>query len=228
MKRIFISEKTPKEIEDYLSSEGFVLRKLKCEPSLPYPVSSHADMLIFKDGRRMITPKEYYNSSKAVFEECSIIAADITLAAEYPKDTALNCFVIRDTLFGRLESICADIKKLYPSQVNLSQGYAKCSTLLFGDNAVTADTGIARALFNFGINVLIISPGHISLPGYDYGFIGGASFVYGNNVIFFGDISSHPDYSQIKAHIEDSGYKLLYTDNHPLIDLGGAVSCNNY
>jgi len=224
MKQIFISENIPEPIEDFLITEGFILRKLRSCNSLSLPVSSHADMLIFSDGRRMITTKEYYENNKEIFASCDITAADITLGNRYPQDVALNCFVAGDRLYGRLESVCDNIRNLYLKQTNLSQGYAKCSTLLFGNNAITADEGIASALAFNGTNVLRISPGKILLPGYDYGFIGGASFVYGRNIIFFGDITAHPDFTMIRSFIENSGYSITYTDTHPLIDLGGAVT----
>lgn len=227
MKQIFISASIPKETEDFLSSEGFVLRKLRPDPCLPPPVSSHADMLLFTDEDRMLTTKHYYESNRDTFEGCRITCADITLGNRYPDDVALNCFAVRDTLYGRLESVCEDIRCLYPRLVNLSQGYAKCSTLLFDNCAVTADTGIYKALKAHEIEVLTISPGHISLPGYDYGFIGGASFVCDNRVIFFGDISAHPDYISIRDFVTQRGYNIIYTDTHPLIDLGGATVCNN-
>ena len=74
-----------------------------------------------------------------------------------------------------------------------------------------------------GCNVLLIQPGHIALPGYDCGFIGGASFVYENKVIFFGNIEKHPDYTEISAFIDEAGYETVYEKNTPLTDLGGAV-----
>ena len=74
-----------------------------------------------------------------------------------------------------------------------------------------------------GCDVLLIQPGHIDLPGYDYGFIGGASFVYENKVIFFGNIEGHPDYTEIRDFIDEAGYEMIYEKNTQLTDLGGAV-----
>ncbi len=192
---------------------------LPSEPSLPKPVSSHADMLIFGN----IVQKDYYERNKELFEGYDIILAEEKFGNEYPKDVLLNAFAVGDTLFGRLESLSAKTKELYPKAINLRQGYAKCSTLLFGNNAVTADKGIADTLIRYGLNVLVIAPGHIALPGYDYGFIGGASFVYENKVIFFGNIEQHPDYIAIRNFINTAGYEIFYDRSSTLTDIGGAI-----
>ena len=202
-----------------LSDIGFSLVLLPPDVSLPEPVSSHADMLIFEN----IIQKDYYERNIELFCGYDITLAEESFGNEYPRDILLNAFTVGDALFGRLESLSKKIKNLYPKAVNLRQGYAKCSTLLFGNNAVTADTGIASALTEHGVNVLLISPGHIALSGYDYGFIGGASFIYKDKVIFFGNIEGHPDYLKIRGFIESAGYELIYDKNEPLTDLGGAA-----
>ncbi len=202
-----------------LSSMGFSLVYLPADPSLPEPVSAHADMLMFGN----VIQKDYYERNKELFDGFDMVLAEESFGNKYPKDVLLNAFVVRNTLFGHLESLSDKIKKLYPKRVDLRQGYAKCSTLLFGNNAVTADKGISDTLRDFGCNVLMIRPGYISLPGYDYGFIGGASFVYENKVVFFGNIEEHPDYVKIKDFIESVGYELIYDITTTLTDIGGAV-----
>ena len=222
MKQLFISTNTPEPIKSMLKDIGFSLVLLPSDPSLPEQVSSHADMLMFGN----IVQKDYYERNKELFCGFDIVLADEKFGNEYPKDVLLNCFTVGDTLFGRLESLSVKIKELYPKAVNLRQGYAKCSTLLFANNAVTADKGIADTLTEYGLNVLLITPGHINLPGYDYGFIGGASFVYEDKIIFFGNIEDHPDHIRIKDFAKSAGYELIYDKNEPLTDLGGATVLN--
>ena len=184
-----------------LKDIGFSLVHLPADPSLPEPVSSHADMLMFGN----ILQKDYYERNKELFCGFDVVLADEKFGCEYPKDVLLNAFAVADTLFGRLESLSVKIKELYPKAVNLRQGYAKCSTLLFGNNAVTSDKGIADALSEFGIKVLLITPGHIGLPGYDYGFIGGTAFRLGDTLYFAGDLSLHPDGDAIADFCENQG-----------------------
>ncbi len=219
MKTLFISSQTPDSISSMLQSMGFSLVYLPKDPALPEPVAAHADMLIFGN----IVQRDYYQRNKELFDGYDITLAKESYGDRYPDDVLLNAFTVGDALFGRLESLSEEIKKLYPEQINLRQGYAKCSTLLFGNNAVTADKGIASVLTEHGVSVLVITPGHIVLPGYDYGFIGGASLVYENKVIFFGNIEEHPDHAAIKEFILTAGYEPIYNKNEPLTDLGGAI-----
>ncbi|MBR6514612.1 MAG: hypothetical protein IKT46_07255 [Clostridia bacterium] len=220
MKTLFISSQAPNTIKSMLCSIGFSLVLLPADPNLPEPVSAHADMLIFEN----IIQKDYYKRNKELFLGYDLILAEESFGNEYPGDVLLNAFTIGDTLFGHLESLSKEIRNLYLKQVNLRQGYAKCSTLLFGNNAITADRGIASALSEHGVNVLLITPGHIALPGYDYGFIGGASFVYEDKVIFFGNIEEHPDGVAILDFIGQAGYEAVYDKTEKPVDLGGAAT----
>ena len=73
--------------------------------------------------------------------------------------------------------------------------------------------------------VLLIKKGYVSLDGYDYGFIGGASVYIKDKktLLFFGDITAHPDYSAIKDFCERKGVKIDYIKGIKLTDIGGAV-----
>ena len=219
MKTLFISNQIPDILCSIFTDMGLNVVLLPPDPSLPEPVSCHADMLMFGN----ILQKDYYKRNKELFGGYDIVLAEEKFGKEYPKDVLLNAFAVGDTLFGRLESVSVKIKEQYPKAVNLRQGYAKCSTLLFGNNAITADKGIGSVLTEHGLNVLIITSGHIALPGYDYGFIGGASFVYKNIVYFFGDLEKHPDCVKICNFIEDAGYVPAYDIDYPLTDFGGAI-----
>ncbi len=219
MKTIFISNQIPNSLRSIFTDMGLKLVLLPAEPSLPEPVSAHADMLMYGN----IVQKDYYGRNKELFDGFDMILAEESFGDKYPDDVLLNAFAVADALFGRLESLSVKIKQLYPKAVNLRQGYAKCSTLLFQGNAVTADRGIADALTKHGLKVLLITPGHIALHGYDYGFIGGASVVYDNKVIFYGNIEAHPDYVKIRDFVTSAGFELIYDKNEPLTDYGGAV-----
>ncbi len=227
MKKLFISEKTPNKIKSMLCAMGFFPILLPPDKSLPVPVSSHADMLIFNDGKRYITTRSYFENNPDLFDGIDIALTEACFGNEYPKDIILNAFVFNDELFGLIDSLSTELCSLYQYHVNVRQGYARCSTLLFGNNAITSDTSIISALSDKGCNVLPISAGHIALPGYDHGFIGGASFAHNKDIIFFGDITEHPDYADIAEFITKQGYDYFYEKDTPLIDLGGAVPINN-
>ena len=85
------------------------------------------------------------------------------------------------------------VEELGLIRVNVSQGYAKCSTCVVGEDAIiTYDRGIAKAADAAGMDVLVIEPGHVDLPGYDTGFIGGASGLVT-------DLRTHADHHGVSA-----------------------------
>ena len=108
--------------------------------------------------------------------------------------------------------------------MNTKQGYPACSVLHFGNSAITADRGLAQVLSENGIKVTLIRPGYISLPPYEYGFIGGASGVVDKNVYFFGDLSTHPDCEIIRKAVIAEGYAPISLSDEKLADFGGIIA----
>ena len=105
-----------------------------------------------------------------------------------------------------------------------NQGYPACTVLAFGNNAITADKGVARLMESEGIKVTLIGNGGISLPPHEYGFIGGASGVVGDKVYFFGDLLSHPDGQLIGDKLREAGFTPISLSDEPLRDLGGIIA----
>ena len=223
MKKIlFISEKTPADMTGKLNGI-FDIRLLPPSSRLPAPVSCHPDMLIASAGSELVVCRYYYEENESVFNGVKVSLTDESHGAEYPADVLLNCFELCGKVYGREASASKYIKQKAANFVNVKQGYAHCSTLIFGDHAVTADEGIFKALTDNGADALKIRPGHIDLPGYGCGFIGGASFCFGNTVYFFGSLSTHPDGEMIREFITSRGYGIEELVKRPLIDLGGAA-----
>ena len=72
---------------------------------------------------------------------------------------------------------------------------------------------------NYDLSI-IIENGDISLPPYEYGFIGGAAGVYKNEVYFLGDISLHRSAKKICDAIRAEGFEPVSLSSEPLSDLG--------
>ena len=177
------------------------------------PEQLHADMQALRIKDRLFT-----------IENCAKKAGE-----KYPENVLLNCLFIGNTLYGRLDSVDDTMLDYCREEniklVNVNQGYTRCSSLQVAENAViTADKGIAKALENNGVEVLLISPGNIALKGYDYGFIGGAGFYDNGKVFFFGNIKKHPDYDKIRqfCSLYNSDIEIICQDM-PLTDIGSAV-----
>lgn len=198
---------------DELSKFGYNIILSKKIDIFPEPEKYHADMQVLRINDRLFT-----------LENCAEKAGE-----KYPENILLNCLFLNNTLYGKLDftddTVLDYCKGNGIKTVNVNQGYTRCSSLQISENAViTADNSIQKALKENGAEVLLISPGHIEIKGYDYGFIGGAGFYDDNTVCFFGNIKAHPDYKKIDKFIKEhnSDIKILCPDM-PITDIGGAV-----
>ena len=197
-------------------------------------VASHPDTLFFKYGDDLISSldysREYPDIFKAIRERhpnIKLTLTDDVLGQVYPLDTKFNALVCRGELFARTDSISEEIIRTasrYGLRVNsVRQGYPACSVLSLGKTAILSDRGIARVLSERGIDFTLIREGHISLFPHEYGFIGGASFVYRDKVCFFGDYRLHPDGDFIERSVLAAGLTPVSLAASALTDLGGAV-----
>ena len=220
MKKIlFISSDLPSVMADKLSQK-YEIRLLPPCDDLAAPVSKHADMLLGVVDGRLIVTRSYYEKNAGLFAGCDPVITDERHGKEYPSDVLLNFIDTKNAVIGYKKALSKLINK---PVINVKQGYARCSTLMCRDFAVSADKGILNALASLSFDTFEISPGQIELPGYESGFIGGASFTDGNNVYFFGSLSYHPDGQIIKEFILSHGAKIHELADAPLLDHGGAV-----
>jgi hypothetical protein len=151
----------------------------------------------------------------------------------YPEDVIFNSLTMGKRIYARLDSLSPYLKELalkmgYELR-HVKQGYPACTALKLSDNAViTADEGLAETLTKDGVRVYRITDGGISLPPYEYGFIGGAAGVDGDRVYFLGDITSHPSASVILNAIEQEGMRAVSLASSQLLDLGGILFAEPY
>ncbi len=204
---IYISENAGEALKKYLNTLDDV--HIVYATELVYPqIASHADIYMCRLGDEIIHAKPS------------------EIGYSYPDDIAFNAactgrYFIHNTAYtaGRL----LDAAKAKGMQIiNVKQGYAKCNTAVIDETSViTSDRGIFKAVSPC-LDALLIRPGHIILKGFEYGFIGGTCGRIGNEIIFNGDISAHPDYDEIQAFIESRGLNIKYFD-YPLEDIGSII-----
>lgn len=202
-------------------------------PSLPTPVASHPDMLVWRHDKTIVTWAEYAAQEKQIFAKLSvagyeIITADERAADRYPLDVPLNAAIVGKSIIANKRAISKKITELAEKNalrlLHTNQGYAKCSTCVVSDNAIiTADTSIHELAEKNGISSLLISADGVRLDGYDKGFIGGASGSDGENVFFCGNVLSHPNGERIVAFCEQNGKKAVSLSSEPLYDCGTVI-----
>ena len=214
-----------------IADEVFLLEP---DSSLPLPISSHADLLLFVTQKHIIARADYYETQKAKIDEIcrfcgrSIRISDSKAGDIYPLDCAFCAFVSGGHLFCREASTDKDILECASLEglriVNVNQGYAKCSTAVLHDGAlITSDVSIARVAEDNGIDHLLIRPGFIDLPGYDYGFIGGCCGVWEDVLYFVGDVEAHPDYDSIFSFCQKHSTSAVSLSKDKLYDVGTLI-----
>lgn len=229
---VIIGEKYYDILEHGLNSLGIKAILVPENPNISSPVSCHADMSILYTGNENIWLAPYLKNSefedKLEFLGLKIHQSDIVQSKEYPHDVSLNICVLNKLIICSkwADSTIVDIFTNAGAKIiRTKQGYARCSVCPVSKNAViTADRGIADALKSENIDVLLISSGHIDLPGYDYGFIGGSSFkISENKIAFTGRLDAHPDKNAIEEFLGLHNIEPVYLTEHPIFDIGGAI-----
>ena len=65
---------------------------------------------------------------------------------------------------------------------------------------------------------------NIDLFDLNYGFIGGCSgLISQDELAFFGDITHHPNFKEIKEFVEKRNKKIVCLSNSKLLDLGSLI-----
>lgn len=225
MKKLFLSDDANKNLTELFIGLGYKVCLVKTTGIVADPVSDHPDMFMCKMGT---APDSDIVMWPGLFRNDTIIDAGPMLCPKYPHDIPYNSACTGRYLIHYLKYTAPEIlkkaKELGMIMVDVKQGYAKCSTVIVDENSIiTYDQGIASACRAAGLDVLTVMPGHVMLPGYDTGFIGGASGRVGDTIYFNGDLSVHPDFDNIREFIESHGLKLWWTKDWPLTDIGSVI-----
>ena len=226
-----IDQRATRESIAALKRLGFNIITMPPSHFLQTGVASHTDMLIFIGFGRLFCHASYYEENKALIDDIARIGnLNISLSDEdwgqdYPKDVLFNACLVGKKLICNEKTVSTSI--LFAAQkseceiINVPQGYTKCSICVVSDNAIiTADKPIADICLKIGMDVLLISEGHISLPPYSFGFIGGTSGLYKNDLYFCGSLEAHPDAEKIKEFCKKHGKTAFPLTNCELQDVG--------
>ena len=238
MNNIICSHKIPAEIEDNLIKLNLTPVKLQGFKNFGEinPMAYHPDMFCFNLGKnRWIFYDEIYEANRNIIDKLNldIIIEKSPQSCGYPHDVGLNAAMFGGNLICRVkytnEKILEYAREYGKNIIDVKQGYAKCSVCIVDENSViTSDVSIYNKICKKApqnnINALLITPGHIDLPGCGYGFIGGCSGLIksdGKNLLAFtGDINLHPDREKIKDFCRGRGVEPVSLSGEKLRDYG--------
>lgn len=189
-------------------------------------ISSHPDIQLFPFRKKIFchpdTDKKFLSRLDKYIET---VLCGTHLSEKYPEDVPYNIAFTGTHALHLFSSADPTVRKHLEenkiSLIKIKQGYAKCSVLTVNEKKIiTSDTGIHNSAISGGLDSILIEKGFVLLSGHDYGFIGGASGSYENNILLTGHIDNHPDKTSILGSIESSGKKTVFLSNEPASDIG--------
>lgn len=185
----------------------------------------HGDIQIFELTKNQIIIPKNVESHYAKLKKwgMQLIIGEEIPKMPYPNDCPYNGVRIGTYIFShpkREKQIENYAIQNNLTVISVKQGYTKCNVLAFGNRFITSDRGLSSSFEKMGLEGLLISPGHVNLDGYSYGFIGGASGVWEREVYFTGSLRFHPEGEKIRNYIQESGFSVVELRDEPLIDIG--------
>lgn len=233
----------PEWLKTAFEAQDVKLHEVGCCSALSAPVQHHIDMMLLKFpndrkmGSKLFFARESQFAQEFVCEKLSelncaetvrTICISKNLGTSYPDDVPLNVALVGNYLICNPKYTASEViesaRKREIEIISTNQGYSKCSVCVVSDSAIiTEDESIYKACKN-KLKVLLIRKGKVRLPGYDYGFIGGASAYINGTVYFFGNIRAHSDFHLIDHFVSENGASIVsLSDSQPLTDIGGIV-----
>lgn len=208
-----------RDVEYNYLSKFFNVIKLPLSNDVYEEISGHSDIFYTKINNQVIV------APNAEIMEQHFILGKEKVGKEYPKDVLYNACQIGNKVIG---SKYTD-KSIKPDII-VKQGYVKCSIAVTSDNScITSDKGIAKVLESNNIDVLYIEENNINLLKKDAtastmkGFIGGASFIFDNKFVLFGDSNNLSNKDKLIQHLDKYNLELVDFKGLDIYDYGGGI-----
>lgn len=229
VRHIIIGEKYRDLLENAICSHNLEAFWMPDNPFVDPRMSGHADISAAHAGKNIIILREYLKNSEFInnleqagFEICYI---DNPAEKSYPYDAELNFCAVDDKLIHNEKTAVKIDTSEYNHIIRVNQGYTRCSVCVVNESSIiTADKSIAEKSKSAGMNVLQIDSGFVKLDGFEYGFIGGASFKLNEKEIAFtGLIRDRKNKELIESFINKCNVKPVYLTDEDIFDIGSAV-----
>lgn len=208
-----------RDIEYNYLSKFFNVIKLPLSNDVYEEISGHSDIFYTKINNQVIV------APNAEIMEQHFILGKEKVGKEYPKDVLYNACQIGNKVIGSKYT-----DKSIKLDIIVKQGYVKCSIAVTSDNScITSDKGIAKVLESNNIDVLYIEENNIKLLKKDSsasimkGFIGGASLVFDNKFVLFGDSDNLSNKDKLIQHLDKYNLELVDFKGLDIYDYGGGI-----
>ena len=208
-----------------------LIKTTKCKEAYN-AISYHPDINFIKlnNNNVLVSPNlyDYYNEVLSPLG-FNIIKGDKFIENKYPNNIAYNAVILGNKIIHNFDytdkKLLQYIEENNFEKIKVKQGYCKCCTCIVDENSIiTSDKGIYNEAIKHNIDCLLIEIGHINLFELNYGFIGGCSGLISNDTLaFFGDISKHPNFSEIESFVKNKNINILSLSDENLLDLGSLI-----
>ncbi|WP_125152752.1 DUF6873 family GME fold protein [Clostridium rectalis] len=229
----FVDYRINKNEEANLKKLGVEI--IKCPPckQLYQAICGHPDMILhIINNKKIIVNKDIDKNfiSKLNSFNIDVILSKNSLKIKYPYDIILNA-VSMDYLFFHYINYTDPNLLLQlnnKKQISVKQGYTKCSTAIINSKAIiTSDKSIDAAMKKENIDSLLLPPGDILLPGFDYGFIGGCcGMVTEKEMAFYGNLNYYKYGKEVLNFLYKYNVKPIFLSDGKLIDRGSILTIN--
>lgn len=212
-----------------LAEYGVSVLPVPENPRVAAPVRGHADLSVCYLGGGELAAAFSARQTLERLPGAVVLPAAEEQGPRYPADTLLNAAIVGNRALicerGRDDVLYAALLRHGMVPVPVKQGYARCSVCIVSQNAaMTADRGIARALEAYETDVLVIEAGHVELPGYAGGFLGGCcGKISRDKLAFTGRLDEHPDKRSIMDFLERHGVEPVFLTDRPCFDVGSLL-----
>ncbi len=224
-----INPDTPQGVIDGLVKNGCTPVTVPLCTQVARPIAGHPDIQLCIIGNKIIYQPQLDISFLQLLSQSghTLVRGQSLLQKHYPYDCPYNVAYTGKVAFhntkitdSSIHQVLADIHGSDPI-IHVNQGYTKCSTCIVDTDAIiTSDIAIHKAAVKNSIDSLLIQPGYIELPGYTYGFIGGASGKCSDTIYFTGYLHKHPDYRRIVNFVAKHNKKMVFLSDLPAMDIG--------
>jgi hypothetical protein len=209
-----------------LVKEGFdVITIPRCE-TVHTSLGGHVDLsMSLVNNTLVVRPDIDEDFINRVSNYCKVVKGETIPQNFYPRDIGYNALIgdfyyIHNTKYtdSILESILTGNKL---KALHINQGYSRCSILPLPDHSIiTSDAKCTDCCTSHGIDSLFITSGNIDLPGFQYGFIGGAGGTFKDCVYLSGRLDNHPDKFEIEQFIAAKDLNLKILTDETIFDSG--------
>ncbi|MFT8315778.1 MAG: DUF6873 family GME fold protein [Clostridium sp.] len=227
MKNVLVDFRISETEKENLYKNGFEPIIVPPSNRLYNAVCGHPDMLLhIIDKKNIVVHSTMELSFINILKNLNynVIKSHNSLKETYPYDIFLNALSTKDIFLHNLKYTDKNLISMIKDKklLNVKQGYSKCSTALINNSAaITSDIKIHDMLTYNGMDVLLVPPGHIGLPGLNYGFIGGTcGIVEEGSIVFFGSLDNYLYGGMVLKFLIEQDVKPIFLSEGNLIDRG--------